>query len=216
MRLRAITPIVLPIEELVRRRERYAAISPPNVIIQLDNLTEGPSRLESEDEIRRSEVLVFEEALRSDRARFDGIFLDCVLDPALEQLRETVELPVFGITNLVSNFFGSLGLTMAAVARNEPIAHELAARIDAFGWSQQMDGVVILDLSLKDIGDTDLWNRTVRDHMGSGEFGRIDVVINGCSAVEVRPAGGPRVIDPTALALRLIGLGADFMPQEEA
>ena len=123
---------------------------------------------------------------------------------------------MFGITNLVSNFLGSLGLTMAVVARNEPIAHELAARIGAFGWSKQMDGVIVLDLSLKDIGDTDLWNRTVRDHMGSGDLDRVDVVINGCSAVEVRPAGGPRVIDPSALALKLIGLGTDFMSAEDA
>jgi Asp/Glu/hydantoin racemase len=202
---------VLPEEELIRRRERYAAISPPNVSIHLDNLPEGPSRLESEDQIRRSEILVLEEALKTDTSRFDGILLDCVLDPALEQLQETMEIPVFGITNLVSNLLGSLGLRMAAVARNGPIARELAERIDAFGWSNLMDGVMVLDLSLGDIGDTDLWNRTVREHIDAGGLEGVDVVINGCSAVEVRPAGGPRVIDPTALALRLIGIGAELL-----
>lgn len=215
MRLRAITPIVLPADELLRRRERYTAISPPNVSIHLDNLTEGPTRLESEDQIRRSEALVFEEAMQTDASRFDGIFLDCVLDPALEQLKEIAPIPVFGITNLVSGFLGSLGLRMAAVARNESIAHELHERIDAFGWSGLMDGVIVLDLTLSDIGDTDLWNRTVREHMGSGDMAHVDVVINGCSAVEVRAAGGPRVIDPTSLALRLIGIGAEFFPPED-
>jgi Asp/Glu/hydantoin racemase len=216
VRLRAIAPIVLAEEELIRRRERYAAISPSNVSIHLDNLPEGPSRLESERQIRRSEALVFEEALKTDTSRFDGIFLDCVLDPALEQLQETVEIPVFGITNLVSNFLGSLGLRMAAVARNESIAHELAQRMDAFGWSRQMGGVIVLDLSLEDISDPDLWNRTVREHMESGGLKSVDVVINGCSAVEVQPAGGPRVIDPTTLALKLIGTGAELFPPEEA
>jgi Asp/Glu/hydantoin racemase len=210
VRLRAIAPIALPDEELIRRRDRYAAISPSNVSIHLDNLHDGPLRLESEDQIRRSEALVFEEALKTDMSRFDGIFLDCVLDPALEQLQETAVIPVFGITNLVSNFLGSLGLRMAAVARNESIAHELEERIDAFGWSRQMGRVIVLDLSLDDIGDADLWNRTVREHMDSGGLESVDVVINGCSAVEVRPAEGPRVIDPTALALRLIGIGADL------
>jgi Asp/Glu/hydantoin racemase len=207
---------VLAEEELIRRRERYAVISPSNVSIHLDNLREGPSRLESEGQIRRSEALVFEEALKTDTSRFDGIFLDCVLDPALEQLQEAVEIPAFGITNLVSNFVGSLGLRMAAVARNESIAHELTQRMDAFGWSRQMDGVMVLDLSLEDISDPDLWNRTVREHMESGGLQSVDVVINGCSAVEVRPAGGPRVIDPTALALRLVGIGAELFSQEDA
>ena len=41
-------------------------------------------------------------------------------------------------------------------------------RIDTFGWSRQMGGVMVLDLSLDDIGDADLWNRTVREHMESG------------------------------------------------
>jgi Asp/Glu/hydantoin racemase len=216
VRIRAITPIVLPEEELLRRRVRYAAISPPNVSIHLDNLPDGPSQLESEEEIRRSEALVFEEALKTDVSRFDGILLDCVLDPALEQLKQTAPLPVFGITNLVSDLLGSLGLRMAAVARNPSIAHELAERIDAFGWSDLMDGVIVLDLSLRDIGDTDLWNRTVRQHMDSGDLEGVDVVINGCSAVEVRPDGGPRVIDPTALALRLIGIGSELSSPEEA
>jgi Asp/Glu/hydantoin racemase len=215
MRLRAITPIVLPDDELERRRVRYSAISPPNISIQLDNLPSGPSRLETENEIRMSETLVFEEAMRTDVGRFDGIFLDCVLDPALEQLQSVSSVPVFGISYLVSNFLGSLGFEMAAVARNEAIAHELADRIDVFGWSDQMHGVIVLDLSLQDIGDTALWNRTVGERLSQGDLDQVDVVINGCSAVEVRPAGGPQVIDPTALALRLVGLGADLFSSEE-
>ena len=215
MRLRAITPIVLSADELLRRRKRYKAISPPNVSIHLDNLTEGPSRLESEEQIRISEALVFEEAMDTDASRFDGIFLDCVLDPALEQLKQFAPIPVFGITNLVSGFLGSLGLRMAAVARNESIAHELHERIDAFGWSDLMYGVIVLDLSLSDIGDTDLWNRAVRSHVDSGDMAHVDVVINGCSAVELHAAGGSRVLDPTALALRLIGIGAEYFPPED-
>jgi Asp/Glu/hydantoin racemase len=215
VRLRAITPIVLSADELLRRRERYKAISSPNVSIRLDNLTEGPSRLESEEQIRISEALVFEEAMDTDASRFDGIFLDCVLDPALEQLKQLAHIPVFGITNLVSGFLGSLGLRMAAVARNESIAHELHERIDAFGWSDLMDGVIVLDLSLSDIGDTDLWNRAVRAHVASGDMAHVDVVINGCSAVELRAAGGSTVIDPKVLALRLIGIGAEYFPPED-
>jgi Asp/Glu/hydantoin racemase len=162
-----------------------------------------------------SETLVFEEAMKTDVGRFDGVFLDCVLDPALEQLRRMASLPVFGISHLVSNFIGSLGLEMAAVARNEPIAHELADRIDTFGWSGQMRGVIVLDLSLQDIADTALWNRTVGERFSQADLGHVDVVINGCSAVEVRASGGPQVIDPTALALRLVGLGADLASSEE-
>ncbi len=210
MRLRAITPIVVAEEELTRRRARYAELAPPGVTVHLDNLPNGPDRLESSDQIRVSEQRVHEVALRTNPDRFDGIFLDCVLDPALEQLQTDSALPVFGITRLVSSFLGSLGLQMAAVARNHAIADELVERIDAFGWSAHLKGVLILDLSLEDISDTDLWNRAVTERLVAGDLAGVDAVINGCSAVEVRPAGGPPVLDPTALALRLIGAGADL------
>lgn len=208
MRIRAITPIVVSSEELERRQSRYNQLAPPGVVVHLDNLGEGPDRLESLEQIRQSEHLVHAEALRTDPRRFDGIFLDCVLDPALEQLQREAVLPVFGITRLVSGYFGSLGLQMAAVARNQAIADELADRVDAFGWSPNFRGVLNLDLTLKDIADTELWNRTVVERVASGDLDGVDAVINGCSAVEVRPAGGPPVVDPTALALRLVGAGA--------
>ena len=206
MRLRAITPIVVPDDELDRRRIRYDELCPPGVTIHLDNLAAGPDRLESEAHIRLSEDLVFEEAMRTDSTRYDGILLDCVLDPALERLEADSPLPVFGITRLVSSYLASMNLQMAAVARNQPIADELAGRIAAAGWGDRLDGVVVLDLSLEDIADTARWNEAVATGLAMAGL-QVDAVINGCSAVEVRSTDGPAVLDPTALALRLIGAG---------
>jgi Asp/Glu/hydantoin racemase len=216
MRLRAITPIVVPERELIRRRARYDDLAPPGVTVRLDNLSEGPDRLESVGQIRESEQRVYDEALRTDPSRFDGIFLDCVLDPALEQLDAESQLPVFGITRLVSSFLGSLGLRMAAVARNQAIAHELADRIDAFGWSSHLKTVLTLDLSLEDIGDAERWNRIVAERVANGDLDGVDAIINGCSAVEVKPIGGPPLLDPTALALQLVGLGIDLLDGERS
>jgi len=211
MKLRAITPIVVTDQELHRRRARYDALAPRGVTIHLDNLTEGPDRLETTGQIRDSEHLVYKEALGTDAEAFDGIFLDCVLDPALEQLQAECSIPVFGITRLVSTFLGSLDLRMAAVARNKAIAEELADRVDASGWSSHLKEVLVLDLTLEDIGDTDLWNRIVAEHVAAGDFDEVDTIINGCSAVEVHSADGPPLVDPTGLALRLIGMGAELL-----
>lgn len=211
MRLVGVTPIVVLDGELRRRQARYTELAPDGVTIDLVNLGDGPTRLETSGEIRSSEDLVYEQVIGMDVGDYDGVFLDCVLDPALERLQDHMDIPVFGITNLVSNFLGSLGLQMAAVARNRSIANELDARIDAFGWAGRFSGVLVLDLSLEDISDTDLWNTTVSEHVMAGDLDNVDVVINGCSAVEVRPTGGPTVLDPTALALRLIGVAQDVL-----
>ncbi len=214
MRIVGITPIVVSDGELRRRQTRYAELAPDGVTIELVNLEGGPTRLETSEEIRRSEDVVYEQVMRMDVGDYDGVFLDCVLDPALERLQADMDIPVFGITNLVSSFLGSLGVQMAAVARNRSIADELDARIDAFGWSDGFSGVLVLDLSLEDISDTDLWNTTVSERVMAGDLDNVDVVINGCSAVEVHPAGGPTVVDPTALALRLIGVGRAVLGEQ--
>jgi Asp/Glu/hydantoin racemase len=214
MKLVGITPIVVSDGELRRRQARYSELAPEGVTIDLVNLEDGPTRLETSGEIRRSEDLVYEQVIRMDIGGYDGVFLDCVLDPALERLQAHLEIPVFGITNLVSSFLGSLGLQMAGVARNRSIADELDARIEAFGWASRFSGVLVLDLSLEDISDTDLWNTTVSERVSAGDLDNVDVVINGCSAVEVNPTGGPTVVDPTALALRLIGVGQTVLGEQ--
>ena len=116
MRLVGITPIVVSDGELRRRQARYTELAPDGVTIDLVNLEDGPSRLETSGEIRSSEDLVYEQVIGMDIGNYDGVFLDCVLDPALERLQAHLDIPVFGITNLVSNFLGSLGLQMAGVA----------------------------------------------------------------------------------------------------
>jgi len=214
VRLVAITPIVVPDGELRRRQARYTELAPEGVTIDLVNLVDGPTRLETSEQIRRSEDLVYTQVIGMGVGGYDGVFLDCVLDPALERLQADIDVPVFGITNLVSNFLGSLGLQMAGVARNRPIADEMDARIEAFGWSDRFSGVLVLDLSLDDISDADLWNSTVSERVTSGDLDDVHVVINGCSAVEVHPAGGPTVIDPTALALRLVGVGRAVLEEQ--
>ena len=113
MRLVGITPIVVSDGELRRRQARYTELAPEGVTIDLVNLEDGPARLETLGEIRRSEDLVYEQVIRMDVGDYDGVFLDCVLDPALERLQAYMNIPVFGITNLVSSFLGSLGLQMA-------------------------------------------------------------------------------------------------------
>ena len=94
--------------------------------------------------------------------------------------------------------------------RRRMTQEELADRVDASGWSSHLKEVLVLDLTLEDIGDTDLWNRIVAERVAAGDFDEVDTIINGCSAVEVHSADGPPLVDPTGLALRLIGMGAEL------
>jgi len=216
VRVRSITPIRVPDDELARRRARYARLAPPGVEVHLDNLDDGPStprQLEDDDDVDTSNDLVLAMALATDPAEFDLVLPDCVLDPAVGRLEAGAEpVPIVGILQLTASHLAARGLAFTAVTRNRAIADELADRIHAYGHDDHFLGVDELDLDFDAIRDERRWH----DALGPSRVAARDrgaaAVINGCSAVDVDDdAPGATVVDPTALALRLLGASATIV-----
>ncbi|SCG67961.1 aspartate/glutamate racemase family protein [Micromonospora humi] len=209
MRIYAVTPIHVDAEELARRQARYAALAPPGVEVVLHDLgPEAPRALDTDAQVRRSEELVVA-ALRAAPAGFDGLLPDCVLDPGVADLAGTLPVPVFGLLRLSLGWAVLTGRRCAAVARNRAIADEIGDRARVYGWSADLLDVRVLDLDVHAIADTARWADALGAVVGTMAAGGARTVLNGCSAVDVPAAVRlpARVVDPTALALRLIGAG---------
>jgi len=209
LRIRAITPIHVGPEEQQRRQARYDAFSPAGVRVVLDDLPDEPDvprELNSDSDIEASERAVMAAALTTDPAQYDLILPDCVLDTAVERIRAAAPpVPVVGLSELTAGFVGGLGLRLAAVTRNQPIGDELARRIT--GGIGAFAGVENLALSFADISDDVRWNAALEDARIRIEgAGGADVILNGCSAVDVTVGDGIPVFDPTRLALRLLAV----------
>lgn len=205
LRIRAITPIHVDAGELHRRQSRYSRLAPAGVAIRLDDLGAGPAvprALQTADDIRRSETLVVEEIRRTDPDGFDGVLPDCVLDPGVG-LDIGAALPVLGLLRLSTHLLAGVGQPFAAVTRNQAIGAELRRKVDIYGLTSLLCDVRVLGLSVEDIADDDTWAAAIVGSVGDLPVG---TVVNGCSAVEVQPAeAGPRIIDPTAAALQVLG-----------
>ena len=205
--VRAVTPIAVSEEEVRRRQARYDELAPAGMRIVLESLPDAPPQLDSAAACRASEELSVQALLATDPARFDAVLVDCVLDPGLEALEREAPVPAFGILKLSAGALAAGGARFGAVARNQPIADELAARVRALGYGAAFDRVAVLDLSLEDIADMARWNAAIATVAPGFAAAGTSVLLNGCSAVEVLPhGGGPAVVDPTALALAVLGL----------
>jgi Asp/Glu/hydantoin racemase len=212
LRIRAITPIHVDDAELERRQRRYERLAPSGISVHLDDLGDGPEvprALETLDDIRRSEALVAAALRDTDPGLYDAALPDCVLDPAVGVPGEAAPVPVFGILRLSAHLLAATGERLAAVARNEAIAAELARKAGEYGLGSQLLNVRVLGLGVEDIPDDAAWATAISRAVAGLDAG---AVINGCSAVEVPPteSGHARVVDPTAIALRVLGLVAEL------
>lgn len=202
MHIRAITPIHVGPTELARRQQRYDRFSPARVSVSLIDLPpDAPRALDTDDDVRTSEQLVVEQARAVRRGEFDVVLPDCVLDPGVG-LAET-DVPLVGIMRLSTSLLAATGRPFSAVARNAAIASELQRKVDQYGLSGLLTQVRVLGLDVSSIPDDASWARAVAGAV-AGLPG--DVVLNGCSAVDVSPADSPLVLDPTATALQVLGL----------
>jgi Asp/Glu/hydantoin racemase len=198
MRLLAITPIRVSEEELIRRQARYDRLSPPGVSVRLEHLREGPHALNDAEDIAASEAALLDQFAAADPSGFDGFLPDCVLDPGQGA---SLPRPLFGIGRLTAYHLAGLGATYGAVARNEAIAAELDRRIATYALDLHQP-TAVLDLSVEDIADDAVWADAVTGRVRDLDC---DFVINACSAVDVHDQERrPVLVDPTALALRLL------------
>lgn len=204
MRVRAVTPIHVDAAELARRQRRYDRFTPDGVTVELADLGDSPEvprALETADDVRRSEALLVAKLQTTDPDVHDAFLPDCVLDPGAQALGP---VPVLGLLRLSGHLLAAAGQPFAAVARNHAIVDELWSRLELYDLAARCAQVRTLGLSVDDIDDEATWAEAVGAAVADLEVG---VVINACSAVDVSPGGpGPRVLDPTATALQVLGL----------
>lgn len=205
MRALAVTPIHLPESEIARRQARYDRLAPPGLRIELRDVgPAAPSALDATEDVRASEREVAATLAEADES-YDVVFPDCVLDPGVPDRASSGRPRVHGLLKLAAGHLAASGERFGAVVRNEAIATELEKRLKNYGLGDYVAGIAVLDLPFEAIADTAAWNAALARAVGGLARSGADAVLNGCSAVDVEPGALPaRVVDPTALALRLL------------
>jgi Asp/Glu/hydantoin racemase len=210
VRIFAVTPIHVSPEELARRQARYDALSPEGLVVELRDIgPNAPSALDTEQQVRDSEGLVGE-ALEQAPDDADALMPDCVLDPAVPHLSSKLDRPVFGLLRTSVGWSRLSGRSVGAVTRNEAIAAELARQVGVYGYGDSFTGVEVLDLDVDAIHQSDRWAGVLRGVVDRAASAGAGDLVNGCSAVDLPPEASSwpvRVVDPTALTLRLIAAG---------
>ena len=103
-RVKIISPLEATEADLARRQSRYAEQARPDTHLLVENLHGGPASLNTAGDVLASAAAIYHQGKSTSADEYDAILIDCVFDPAVEELREATGLPTFGPTNVTLPF----------------------------------------------------------------------------------------------------------------
>lgn len=146
-RVKIITPIQVDEADLRRRQRRYGERAAPDTLIEIVGLSDGPTALETPDDMRLSEHAVFQEGAKTRADEVDAILIDCIFDPAVEALRKQLDIPVFGPLHTSLPLVSMVAPNFAIVARGSQHGEMFTDIVARYGYSDRLAAIRTLDLT---------------------------------------------------------------------
>lgn len=176
-RVQIISPLKATESDLARRQRRYAETAGPDTAVTVFNLAGGPAALDSSGDILASAAAIYAQAKTASRAAWDAILVDCVFDPAVDELQEATGLPTFGPTRTTLPLIPLVADRFAIVARSPRQCELLAELVEDEGYGDWLCGVHALDISYAEAKQPAIFDRVMLARL------RTAVVQDGARAI---------------------------------
>jgi Asp/Glu/hydantoin racemase len=149
-RVKIITPLRATEADLARRVRRYGAHAQPGTDVAVANLDEGPPALDTAGDLLQSSAAIHRQVLSIKPGEADAILIDCVFDPAVEEVEEATGIPTFGPTRTTMPLVLMVAPGFSIVARGARQAELLAATVARYGHGARIRSTRALGLTYED------------------------------------------------------------------
>lgn len=210
LRLKIVSPLKATEDDLARRQRRYSRHAGPHTQIQVENLEGGPAALNSSGDVLASAAAIYRQAVDSPAEAWDAILIDCVFDPAVDEIGEATGIPTFGPTRTTLPLIPLVADNFAIIARTRRQCELLADLVAGQGYVDYLRSLHALDISYEEAKQPAIFERVMVDRLraavteeGAGAimFGSTTMAIS----VEMRAAAaGVPLFMPGMVALRVI------------
>ena len=170
----------------------------------------GPETIESAYDEAHAIPPTLELVKRANREGYDAVILACFSDPGLEAAREISEIPVLGIEESSLHVAAMLGARFSIMTPRRQRIPNRREHVHMRGMDHFLASVRSLDLS---VAETDAdpkrtKKKVIEAARAAVEEDGAEVIILGCAgmagyAPELEAKLGVKVLDPTAVALKL-------------
>lgn len=154
MKIKAITPVVVP-EEECRKRERgvtqHAGLK-PDTKVEFSSIRKGPPYLSYYTECLDSDYNVFLEGCNAEKEGYDAVQPDCVFDPALKPLKEVLNIPVAAPLECSIHVASVLGRKFSVLINEESMVKFIEEKVREYGLDNKLASVRVIDVLFEELG----------------------------------------------------------------
>jgi len=210
LHLKIVSPLKATEDDLARRQRRYSRHAGPDTRVQVENLDGGPAALNSSGDVLASAAAIYRQALNAPREACDALLIDCVFDPAVDEIREATGLPAFGPTRTTLPLVPLVADNFSIIARTRRQCELLADLVAGLGYVDFLRSLHALDISYEEAKQPALFEEVMVSRLraavaeeGAGAimFGSTTMAITD----EMRAAAaGVPLFMPGMVALRII------------
>jgi len=164
-RVTLISPLEASAADLERRQQRYGAVAGPDTAVTVQNLAGGPAALNSGGDVLTSAAAIFQQGSTLTRAETDALLVDCVFDPAVDELAEATGLPTFGPTRTTLPLINLVADSFSIIARSRRQCTLLAELVTRAGYGHALRATHALDISYAEAKQANIFSRVMADRL---------------------------------------------------
>ena len=160
-RVKIVSPLKATGADLARRQQRYSQAAHSKTRVKVDNLTGGPEALNSSGDILTSAAAIFDQGRNTSAHEWDAILIDCVFDPAVEELKEATGLPTFGPTRVTLPLVSLVASHFSIIARSQRQCELLAELVELYGFGEALCSLRALEISYEEAKQPEIFNQVM-------------------------------------------------------
>lgn len=164
-RVKIISPLEASEADLARRQRRYSQQAGPDTRVFIENLRGGPPALNTSGDVLASAAAIFRQGCDTKPDDYDTILIDCVFDPAVEELREATSLPTFGPTRVTLPLIMLVSSNFSIIARTERQCELLAGTVTGYGFGDHLCSLRALGISYEEAKKPEIFNRVTLERL---------------------------------------------------
>jgi len=164
---------------------------------------------------------VMDKLIQADKEGYDGVAIGCFLDPALQEARELVDIPIFGLAETSIHMACMLGNTFSGIAFSDKQAQYYDATVRKYGLENHAVPFLSLGMDLEQVqkGFSEpaemmgIFKKAVKELAAAG----VEVILPACGCVntivvreKITEMEGVLIVDINALLLKITEAMADF------